>query len=128
MASGLLDEAKDHAEPQAGPLAGPLGREKWVKDACEHLWRYTGAGVADLDYRVVARGDLIVARSVFGVERDVMRLNHQASAFRHRIPRVDRDVHQRGLELRFINLHGPQAVCELHIDGKVAAERSRHQL
>jgi len=45
MASGLADEAIDHAKTQSGPLADLLGRKEWFERPLQNIRTHTAAGV-----------------------------------------------------------------------------------
>ncbi len=65
----------------------------------------------------------VIAREL-GVEHDIARFDHQPPALRHRIARVDREVHQDLLELAGIDPHAPQARLRHRDELDVLAEQT----
>ncbi len=99
VASVLLDDPVHGGEPEAASLLGRLGREEGLEDPLARLLVHPVAGVARLEQDVrPARGGRMGCYER-RVELDVARLDRQASALRHRVARVDREVHDHLLEL-----------------------------
>ncbi len=66
------------------------------------------AGVADHDRGVVTRRQSRVRRRRAAREREIVGADRQMTALRHRVARVDDEVHDHLLKLREIGAHGPQ--------------------
>jgi hypothetical protein len=113
--------------PSPVPLPTSLVVKKRLEDARQHIGRDAGAGVADLDHRVVAGRQLGVTGDVIGVEVTVCRRDHQAPAARHRVAGVGGEVDEAGLELRRVGADGPDIGGEVERDRDVLAERPREQ-
>src|ERR1700736_2687294 len=95
----LLHDAVDHGEPQAGAAANLLRGEERLEDLEPRRLLHADAGIAHREQRVLARYQWPVRLGVLLVERHLLRLDGQLSPGRHRVARVDGEVHDDLLEL-----------------------------
>ena len=107
MPAGLLDEAEHHGQAKTGAAAFGLGGEKWLKNPRDDVGRHAMPGVGHSHHDVVARRHLDMAARVVGIQHLVGQFDGQASATRHRIARVQRQVQHRAFQLRRIGHRGP---------------------
>ena len=62
------------------------------------------------------------------VERRIGHFERQASGALHRVARIDRQVQDRVLELRRVDLGGPEAARDHHLDVDLFAQRAAHHV
>ena len=74
---------------------------------------HAGSGVADRHLDVVAGLQPRMSGHADPVELDVAQLDHDFAAVRHRIARVDDEVHEDLLDLRAVGEHGREVGPEL---------------
>ena len=126
MAAGLRDDPVDGREPEPGALAGRLRGEERVEHAVERLALHAHAGVADGEHRRSrpARAPTCwrancSSSSTFAVV--IVRL----PAVRHRVARVDREVHQDLLDLARVGARVAEVVGEVRRQLDLLAEQPR---
>ena len=90
--------ARRDPKTEARPGPGRLRREERLEDPVAHFARHAGSGVGHAEY------DTLCA----GVISSVARRNHEPSAARHRVARIDGQVEQHLLELSPICLDLPR--------------------
>src|SRR6185437_5085297 len=98
--TGLVREAVylRQAEPRA--LADRFGGEEWIEDLAGDVVRNSHAGIFH-GYR-----DLSLFRNVF-------RADGHRTTFRHRIPRIDDEVHEGGLKFVRIGDNVPDIIRDI---------------
>ena len=107
---GAFDEVLHHRQTQAGALVGLLGREEWLVDAGDHLGCHAHAVVLHFKHDVVAQ-------HVVPVDRLVAYRQANRAPTAHRIPRIDREVDERVLQIHLVHQHVGGSV--LHVHGEV---------
>src|SRR3546814_112847 len=122
MTARLVDEAMDLAESQPAAPADVLRREERFERPPQHLRRHAGAGVGDAGLDIGPRRQLPRA------EPDVPGRYPQPAAVRHGVPRIDRQVQDRGLELPRIDPAGPEIRLQLQHDLDRLADGAPQQL
>ena len=130
MPARLLDKAIDLRQPEPGALPGLLGREKGLERLLAHLGAHAAASVADRDHHILPRRQLLMSGGVGLVEQGVCGLDCQLSPAGHRVPRVDRQIEERMLELVGVYQHRPQTAGQhglgLDLLAQSAAQEIRH--
>ena len=113
IAARLARKAVNHAKPQPAALAKILGGEKRLKCVGDHFGRHAGTGIGHGDFHAFAQLDIEFAvwgrSQLFIGGRD-----GQPAALWHGVPRIDRQVKDRGFQKRRVNHRRPQA--GLHVD------------
>src|SRR5258708_32449685 len=104
----LPDNSVDRSEPHARTLASLLGRKKWLENMLAHLGAHSRAGVGNRKHRVGSGDHSGIKMAERIVQDDHLRFDFQYAAVRHRIPRVQAEVHQHLLHLRGLRLQGLQ--------------------
>ena len=128
VAARLLDQAVHHRQPQARALALGLGREEGLEGLVDDFLRHAAAGVAHGQQHVLAGRDLRVRGAVGGVQRGVGDLDGEPAGAVHGVAGVDRQVQDRVLELRRVDLGGPQAARDHHLDVDLLAQGAPHHV
>src|SRR5437763_6417805 len=96
----LRNDAEHSRQPETRAAAHFLRGEKWLEDVRLHLGWYAGAGVADSELRVKAgRQYALTRRHVAAAAIHQSRLDRQRSTRRHRVARVDGEIHDHLFEL-----------------------------
>ena len=108
-AARLAREAVDHGQAEPGALADVLGGEEGLGDLRQHVGGNAAAAVGDGEHDIVARpaGRADCRRR----PRALSRGDGDRAALRHRVARVDDQVHQRELELGAVGVGAPDAVA-----------------
>src|SRR3990172_9910722 len=88
VAVQVLYDVVRHGQAQARPLAGLFSGEERVEYLLYVFRRYADAGVGDLDH-----GEMPAARVLLAV-----RLDREPALLRHRVERVQDEVHEHGHE------------------------------
>src|SRR6185312_6346994 len=86
-AAKLRCHTVDLREPQPAALANFLGGEERLQCPLEHLAGHPDTVILNSDAHIVARLQFSQVRTL-----DIARGDPQASAFRHRIPGIDRKI------------------------------------
>ena len=81
-----------------------------------HVRRHPAPGVAHDNLRVPSGCGLRVFTTEFGVVDDVSSLDRQAAAVRHRIARIQRQIHEHLLDLAGIRFHASKRRRQHHRD------------
>src|SRR5262249_46357359 len=84
------------------PLPVPFGRKERVEDLGQILFRNADARVNYPDGDVFARLRFDIHSRVMLIDLDVLRLDAELPAVRHRVARVDAEVHQYLVKLRSV--------------------------
>ena len=121
-APGLGHDPVSGGQTEAGALPLLLGREERLEDA--------GAGRGIHPLTRIADGQLDVGPrrqterpGALGSERDIGRLNREPAARRHRVARVDGEVHEYLLELPGVGSDGRDARLEQAVERDVLADQ-----
>ena len=105
VAPALPGNAIHGREAETGPFALGLGREKRFEETLLRRRVHSAPGVAHGNHHVWAGGDIRMMPRVFLVQHDVGGFDREPPAIRHRVPGVDRQVHQHLLDLHRVGLH-----------------------
>ncbi len=124
----LLDDAKDRREPEAGAFALLLRGEEGLEDPCLRFAAHPDAGVAHRDSHVRAREHSGVFHLVVVIHLDVRRLDGQLAAIGHGVARIDREVHQKLLDLSGVGLDAPELGRRKYRQLDVCAEHASEHL
>ena len=123
----LPREPVDLAQSQPRALADLLRREERFERALEHVGPHPDAGVASRDHHVVPRCRSDRA-SLSRRDAAIPRRQRETTAVRHRVPRVDREIQDGGLELMRVGLAEPEILARMHVDADTLADRALQQL
>ena len=108
----MLDDAVDRSQPQPGASPWLLGGKKRLKQTSLGCCIHPDAGVVDREQDVLAGARQRLGLQFSWIELDVCRLNRDATALRHGVPRIHDQVHDRLLQLPRIGVHHLQLGCE----------------
>src|SRR5437867_1650525 len=132
VAAGLFYDAVYGRQTKARAASGRLGGEEGLEDPRLRLLVHAAARVADGEHDIFAWDHRDMLRRVRVVEGRVARFDRDSPALGHRVPRVDREIHddlldlvrigacrrevvrQDGLELDVLGDQRPQHLIELH--------------
>ena len=89
----LLDDAIDSGQTQAGSFANLFGGEEWLKNAAHRRHIHPAPGIAHLQADKRAWPRLGVGLHEALVQFDQSGADRQCATFRHRIARIDGEVH-----------------------------------
>ena len=82
----------------------------------------------DAEHHVVPGVQPLVGRRVLLVDVHVRRLDRQLASVRHRVARVDDEVHEHLLDLTRVGLHAPERAAEDGDDLDVLADQAAQHL
>jgi hypothetical protein len=106
----LLDNSINCRQSKPGSFAHFFRRKEWFKNAaqCYFVHAATGVGNAQANKFSGTRGGIAIAQNFRVVEFHYAGANNQPSAFRHRITRIDRKIHQNLLDHSGVTVYGRQ--------------------
>ena len=107
MAAGLLDEAEHLAEAKSGPMPGRLGREEGLKNLTDNVGRNSCTRVGDRNRRILAGRHIRIRLRIGIIKMRVRRLDRQATAIRHGVTRIQRQINDGAFELMRVDVCGP---------------------
>jgi len=99
-----MREAVDLCQAKTGAFSKRFGREERLEYPRQDIRRDSHPGVGHRKRHEVS---LELIHAVVLLQRDVERRQRNNATARHRIPRINRDVDQRQLELRDVDLDRP---------------------
>ncbi len=100
----LFHNAVSGSQAHSGSLAAFLCGEEGLKDALAGFRIHAHARVRNGDYRVPAWTDVGIKSAVGVVQLHHLRLDHQPPALRHRVSRVEAQIHKHLFDLGRIGL------------------------
>src|SRR5579871_5073435 len=103
----LFDEAVDLTQAEAGAAAEFFGRVERLESVRERFRRHPAARVRHADHDILPGRDLGIATVIAVVHEGVRRFDGKLATLRHRIPRVDRKIDKRRLELGRVSFDLP---------------------
>ena len=127
MAAELAHEAEYLRQAEAGAAADRLRREERLEGAITHLGRHAVAVVAHRQRDVAAGLRVRIAAQPGGIQRRPPRRDRDRAAARHGIARVQRQIQQRGFQLRGIGPPRRQVLLEIELERHRLAERALDQ-
>src|SRR6202034_3850330 len=119
MAIGLSDETIDLAQPQPAPLADLFRRKERLERAPHDLRLHADTIIRHLHPRVGARRRSMLHRAAGLFYVEISGCDPQVPAARHRVPRVDDEVEDGGLELDQIDVAEPW----IRSEGEIESDR-----
>src|SRR5271157_3174057 len=103
-------------KPETRALAWFLGCKKRVEYLLDDSWGHPGSRVFHLQHNVAYRSRFDVHSSVGLVKLHILRRESEDSPLRHRVPRVDAQVHEHLVQLRSVSNHGQEILGNLGPD------------
>ena len=125
--AALSDDPVDGGQAQASTLAAALGREERLEDLCAGLRVHPHPGVAHRQHHMRTRRRAPVLPDVRLVEFDVGGLDGEIAALRHRVARVDRQVHDDLFELARVGVDAVEGRIERRHQPDVLADQALQQ-
>src|SRR6266436_1501217 len=108
MAAALPDNSIDCRKTKARAFSEFLGRKEGFENAALSLRVHPDSSIGNCQQDVCARLLGLVPACVVLIQVNIGRFNHQLPALRHRIPGVDRQIHDHLLDLALIGFDAPQ--------------------
>ena len=107
-AAALFHRPVDHRQAEPSALAFVFGREERLKNMGLRLRIHSNPRIAHRQHHVAAGADRRVPLRRCGVQFDVGGFDRQAASSRHRVPRVNRQIHNHLLDSGRIGFHLPE--------------------
>ena len=107
MAAGLADETIHLAQAEARPLPCAFGREEGVEGLRDDVRRHACARIGDRDQHILTSLDRVLL-GVGVIQQGVQGLDGEPASARHGVARVDGEIEDRVLELRWIGFNLPE--------------------
>jgi hypothetical protein len=125
----LSHDAVGHGQAQAGAaLIGRwFGGEEGLEHSFDHFLRHSDARVRNADAGVFSGLGPGMGRDVRVVERDVLRGDGQAATVRHGLMRVQAQVHEHLVQLRFVARNRGQVDALHELEGDAFPEQPPHE-
>ena len=124
-AAHALHDRVDGRQTEASAVADLFGREERLEDMRFGGVVHAAARIAEAQLDEVSSGR---CRSPHLIVRDVRRFNREDAAARHRVARIDGQVHQHLLQLRGVPLNRTHAGRQARHDLDVFAQRALQEL
>ena len=128
VSAGLLKEAVNHGEAQARALVLRLGREEWLIDPFQDVWRNAGARIGHRDHHILPRRQIVMLADILVVEEGIAGFDRQPAFAVHRVAGVDRKVQNRILQLIRVDEAIPQPTGDYRLDLDLPAEGATKHL
>ena len=120
-----MGKAVDLRQSEPGAFAERLGREERLENSRQHVRRDADAGIGHRQRHEVS---LELVDPVALLQGDVARRQRDDAAAGHGVARIDRDIDQRELELRDVDLDRPDIGRDVAFELNVSAQRADQHL
>jgi len=124
IAAGLFHDPVHGGEAQAGSLTKLLGGEERLEDMRLRFGIHPATGIAHGQHHKTPRQGAAVAATVIRIEFDVGCLDYQLAPVEHRIPSVDRQVHDDLLDLSRVGFDAAKVLSQMGFKLNVVANQT----